>query len=148
MRSETIGGHSTACMFFAFRTQVFQLSQQTLRDFTSGQVMDLISNDVERMERAPKAFLRTLVTIVHIVLSILLLWRYIGWQALTGVAIYVACVPLSVGLAYISGKLRETTAGFTDRRLLLMKEILSTIRTVKTNAWEWIYRNKVAEIRR
>ena len=127
---------------------MFQLSQQALRDFTSAKVMDLISNDVQRMELAPKAFLRTLVTIIHILLSILLFWRYIGWQALTGLLIYVAFVPLSVGLAYISGRLRETTAGFTDRRLLLMKEILSAIRTVKANAWEWIYRSKVAEIRR
>ena len=127
---------------------MFQLSQQTLRDFTSGQVMDLISNDVQRMELAPKAFLRTLVSIIHVFLSMLLMWRYVGWQAVTGLASYAVCFLLSLGLAYITGRLRKATAEFTDRRVLLMNEIVSAIRIVKANAWEWIYRNKVAEIRR
>ena len=110
--------------------------------------MDLISNDVQRMEQAHKAFFRVLVSIFEISLSTSLIYHFVGWQALTGLATYVVFVPLSVGLAYISGRLRKKTAQFTDRRVLLMNEIITAIRTVKANAWEWIYRDKIAEIRR
>ena len=65
-----------------------------------------------------------------------------------GVAFLLTLVPFSVLLAHIGGKLRKKTAAVTDRRLLLMNEVVSAIRAVKTNAWEWIYRDKIREIRR
>ena len=60
----------------------------------------------------------------------------------------LALVLLSVFLAHVGGKLRKKTAAVTDRRILLMNEVVTAIRAVKTNTWEWIYRDKIIEIRR
>ena len=65
-----------------------------------------------------------------------------------GVAFLLALVLFSVLLAHIGGKLRKKTAAITDRRIVLMNEVVSAIRAVKINAWEWIYRDKIREIRR
>lgn len=46
------------------------------------------------------------------------------------------------------GKLRRQTALVSDKRIAVMDELLSGIRTVKAHAWENNYRENVAEIRR
>ena len=110
--------------------------------------MSLISNDVQRMEQAPKALIHLWSAPLDLIVSACLLWYFVGWQALVGFAFLLALVLLSALLAHIGGKLRKKTAAVTDRRILLMKEVVSAIRAVKINAWEWIYRDKIREIRR
>ena len=110
--------------------------------------MSLISNDVQRMEEAPKALIRLWSAPLDLIVSASLLWYFVGWQALVGLVILLLFVPFTVFLAHIGGKLRKKTAAVTDRRILLMNEVVSAIRAVKTNAWEWIYRDKIREIRR
>ena len=110
--------------------------------------MSLISNDVQRMEQAAKYFIFLWSALLDLIVFVCLLWYFIGWQALVGVAFLLALVLFSVFLAHIGGKLRKKTAAVTDRRILLMNEVVSAIRAVKINAWEWIYRDKIREIRR
>ena len=110
--------------------------------------MSLISNDVQRMEHAPKAFIRLFTSLLDLIVSACLLWYFVGWQALVGVAFLLVLVLFTGFLAHIGGKLRKKTAAVTDRRILLMNEVVSAIRAVKINAWEWIYRDKIREIRR
>ena len=85
---------------------------------------------------------------MDLIVSVCLFWYFVGWQPLVGVAFLLALVLFSVLLAHIGGKLRKKTAAVTDRRILLMKEVVSAIRAVKINTWEWIYRDKIREIRR
>ena len=111
--------------------------------------MSLISNDVQRMEQAPQAFIRLWSALfLELGVSACLLWYFVGWQTFIGGAFLLALVLFSVFLAHIGAKLRKKTAAVTDRRILLMNEVVSAIRAVKTNTWEWIYRDKIREIRR
>ena len=140
-------GHSTIIPFIP-GTQVLLIGQDTLRDFTTGHIFDLVSNDVQRMELAPKMCVRFWMSLVDLVVTACLIWHFVEWQALVGLAFLVLLVPFTASLSHIGGKLRRKTAAVTDRRVLLMNEVVSAIRTVKTNAWEWIYRDKIREIRR
>ena len=47
-----------------------------------------------------------------------------------------------------SGRIRKKVAAQTDKRLQIMKEIVSGIRVVKMYAWERNFRDLVAQIRR
>ena len=57
-------------------------------------------------------------------------------------------------VAYISvlsrkaGKLREKAASITDERLAIMNEVISGIRAVKLNAWEWNFRDMIRHLRK
>ena len=128
--------------------QIFRLGQQSLREFTTGQVMDLVSNDVQRIEELPFRFFRIWLSLFDVGVTACLMWYFVGWQALVGLAFMLLLVPFFGYLSHISGKLRKKTAALTDRRVLLMTEIVSAIRVVKINAWEWIYRDKTRDIRR
>lgn len=119
-----------------------------MRDFTTGQIQDIVSNDVQRIERVPLGFFRIWIALLNMVATAWLMWYFIGWQSLMGMVFLVILVPLAGFLSGISAKLTKKTAMVADRRLLLMNEIVTAIRSVKANTWEWIYRNKIRIIRR
>lgn len=115
--------------------------------YTTGRVIDLVSNDVQRMEDSKWPFRLVTATIDAIVVTPLL-WYLIGWQALLGVAFLIFLVPYFGLLSFAAGALRLRTATVSDRRISLMNEILSGIRAIKTHAWENEYRGKIKETRR
>ena len=67
-------------------------------------------------------------------------------MALSGLASVVRNLLFS--LARETGKIRHRAAAVTDERLKIMNEIISGIRMVKMYAWEWNFRDLVAQIRR
>ena len=128
--------------------QILLLGQHTLNEFTKGHVIDLVSNDVQRMELAARQFFRLLVAIVDVCAAVPLLWHFIGWQALIGFIFLLLLVPFGGSIIYLSGKLRVKTASVTDKRINLIAEIVAGIREVKTQAWEWIFREQIEDTRR
>ena len=117
--------------------------------FTTGRVFDLVSNDVKRMEGETIMwfFLFPIAILETLVVTILLVY-FVGWQAVMAVifvcilAVYFAC------LSYASAALRLRTAAVSDRRISLMNQVVCGIRSIKTQAWEDEYREKVQHIRR
>ena len=111
-------------------------------------MIDLVSNDVQRMEHAARQFFRLLVAIFDVCVAVPLLWYFIGWQALMGIIFLFVLVPFGGFLSYLSGKLRRKTAVISDRRINLMTEIVAGIREAKTHAWEWFFRDQIKDTRR
>lgn len=117
--------------------------------FTTGHVIDLISNDVQRIEgQAAKFFFTGIFPIFELVMAAVLLVYFIGWQAIFGILSLCFLVPYFAGLSYIGAVLRLRTAGVSDRRISLMNEVISGIRAIKTHAWEYEYRKKIKHTRR
>ena len=121
---------------------------KTSADFNVGRVVDLISNDVQRMELAPKYFFSLLQSLFYLAIGGVLAGYFVGSHAVFGLATVVFLVPLLVCAARVGGKLRTKIARVTDQRIMIMNEIVSAIRGVKANAWEWIYRDKIRQVRR
>lgn len=63
-----------------------------------------------------------------------ILWYLIVWEALVGAALFFVLVAFQTLLAKKSVKLRDRTAAFNDKRLVVMNEIISRIRAVKMYA--------------
>ena len=111
-------------------------------------MIDLVSNDVQRMEQAARQCFRLVVAIFDVCVAVPLLLYFIGWQALMGLIFLFLLVPFGGFLSYLSGKLRLQTAVISDRRINLMTEVVAGIREIKTHAWEWFFRDKIKETRR
>ena len=111
-------------------------------------MIDLVSNDVQRMEHAARQFFRLIIAIFDVCVAVPLLWHFIGWQALMGLIFLFLLVPIGGFLTFMSGKLRRKTASVSDRRINLMAEIVTGIREVKTHVWEWFFREKIEKTRR
>ena len=65
-----------------------------------------------------------------------------------GVLFLVMMLPCVLIISSICAGLRVETAELSDRRLLLMNELVTGIRALKTHAWEEYYQEKVKATRR
>ena len=117
--------------------------------FSTGHVIDLISNDVQRLEEeAVKLFFLAGFTFLELVVVTVVVAYFIGWQALMGVIFLVCLAPYFVLLSSAGSALRLQTAEVSDQRLSLMSQVVSGIRAIKTNAWEDEYQEKIKTTRR
>lgn len=85
---------------------------------------------------------------VDLIASLALVWYLVAWQALLGISFFLVVVAYGSFIARKTGKIRHRAAAVTDERLKIMNEIISGIRMVKMYAWEWNFRDLVAQIRR
>lgn len=124
------------------------ISQQSLQEATTGHVIDLISNDLHRIEQFPLELFKCLTSLVDVPVTLCLMVYMIGWQALMGVLVLLATIPHTFIMASLCGKFRTQIAKVSEQRVLLMDELVSGIRVLKTHVWEDSYRETVKELRR
>ncbi|KAL9966836.1 hypothetical protein ACROYT_G024964 [Oculina patagonica] len=125
------------------------LSKNALLEFTTGRVIDLVSNDVQRLEQeVVKYSFSGIFAIPEFVVVTVLLVYLIGWQTLVAVLFLCLLVPYFAGLSFVSAALRLRTAEISDQRISLMNQVVSGIRAIKTHAWEDGYREKIKNMRR
>ena len=117
--------------------------------FRTGHVIDLISNDVQRMEEDTVMLVFDSFSFCFVLLAIAVSLMYlIGWQSLMGFSFLCFLVPYFAGFSHISAALRLRTALETDRRISLMNQVISGIRAIKARAWEDEYRKNIKHTRR
>lgn len=95
-----------------FCLQTLLLGKNSLPEFTTGRVIDLISNDVQRLEQeVVKLTFLEFAGLPELVVVSLLLAYFIGWQALMGFFFVSPCAILNfAGLSFVSAKIRVRTA--------------------------------------
>lgn len=125
-----------------------ELKQSGIQKILTGKTINLVSNDVQELEKVFWALFLLLFSPLEISASCLILWFLMGWRALVRVAFYAIALVYIIGMSHQSGKLRQKTAETTDRRLEAMNEILSGIRAVKMYAWEWKFAEMIKQLRR
>ena len=126
------------------------LNKTEILKFTTGRVIDLVSNDVQRLEDHTVLWgISALLDFFLLVPIIVVLLVYsIGWQALMGVTYLFLLVPYFTGLSYVFAVLRLKTAASSDKRISLLNQVISGIRAIKTQALEDKFREKIKSVRR
>ncbi|KAL9951147.1 hypothetical protein ACROYT_G043760 [Oculina patagonica] len=148
-RCEILGIKISSALKGLIYHKTLLLSKHALLQFTTGHVIDLISNDVQRMEEeAVKWFFVSVFRSLDLVAISILLAYLIGWQALMGAIFLCLLVPYFALLSYVGAALRVRTAALSDRRISLMNQVVSGIRAIKAHAWEDEYRKKINHTRR
>lgn len=136
-----------ACCSLIYRKSL-RLSKTALGETTVGQVVNLLSNDVNRFDVAV-IFLHYLwIGPLSTVLITYLMWLEISWAAVVGVGVMLAFIPLQAYIGKRTSVLRLKTALRTDERVRLMNEILSGIQVIKMYTWEKPFADLVAKARK
>lgn len=85
---------------------------------------------------------------LDILCALALMWYLVAWQAMIGASIFLLVSVYNSIAASKAGKIRNKAAAQTDKRLTVIKEIVTGIRVVKMYAWERNFRDLIAQIRR
>lgn len=126
-----------------------RLSQSAMSKTTVGQMVNLLSNDVNRFDQAftmlPYLVMAPLQALI--ILSLLASY-YLGvYPTLAATATILLYVALQTAMGRWFGRLRMKTARRTDERVRLMNEIVSSIRVIKMYCWERSFEKLVTEAR-
>uniref|UniRef100_A0A336LKT5 Oxysterol-binding protein n=1 Tax=Culicoides sonorensis TaxID=179676 RepID=A0A336LKT5_CULSO len=120
--------------------KALRLTKNALGESTAGQVVNLLSNDVARLELS--------VLFVHYLWIGPLEVIEIGISTIFGVVFLLLFVPLQIFLGKLNSKLRLKTALRTDERVRFMSEIVNGIQVIKMYAWEKPFSKLVEMARR
>ncbi|XP_039296024.1 probable multidrug resistance-associated protein lethal(2)03659 [Nilaparvata lugens] len=128
--------------------KALRLSKTALGETTVGQIVNLLSNDVNRYDIACIFAHYLWIGPLETVIVTYFLWQEIGVASLVGVAALLVAIPLQAWLGRKSSVYRLRTAIRTDERVRLMNEIISGIQVIKMYAWEKSFANMVSNARR
>ncbi|KAF2896736.1 hypothetical protein ILUMI_09443 [Ignelater luminosus] len=124
-----------ACCSLIYRKSL-RLSRNAVEKATVGQMVNLLSNDVNRFDKATVHFHSLWFVPIETVIIVYILYRLVGITSAIGVVFLALFVPLQVYLGKRIAKLRLNIALKTDERIQLMNEIISGIQIIKMYTWE------------
>lgn len=136
MLSQKIGFEvKTALMTFTYR-KLMKLSSGARLTFTGGNVINLVSTDATRIDRAIPEMHTLYSAPITIVIGIILLILNLGWPAVVGGAVLIfIMIPFTGKIMAQAGKLREKGVKWTDVRVKATQEAVAGIRVVKFLGW-------------
>lgn len=108
---------------------------------------NLITSDAAYFEFAVFNFIGMFSTPVQIIISSIMLWKYLGWATLVGLASMILFMPLNGILARIQKKLRIQKQKLSDKRIKALNEVLSGIRVIKFMGWELSFEKLIKKVR-
>ena len=116
-----------ACSGLIYK-KALTLNNAAMMRTTTGQIVNLLSNDVQRLDLL--AFFMHFLVLGPLMSVVVLavLWSEIGPVSLAGFGFMMLLVPLQYNLAKYFGKLREVTAKLTDERVKKINEIVLGMR--------------------
>lgn len=136
-----------ACCSLLYRKSL-RLSNAGLGQTTTGQIVNLMSNDVNRFDQAV-IFLHFLwVGPLEAIAVLAILWKELGASTLAGFAVLLLLVPIQGWMGKLFSKFRQKTAKYTDERVRVMNEIIAGMRVIKMYCWEKPFGDLVKKIRR
>ncbi|XP_049919634.1 ATP-binding cassette sub-family C member 4-like isoform X3 [Epinephelus moara] len=124
------------------------LSSKSMGQTTTGQIVNLLSNDVNRFDEITLNLHYLWVGPLQAMVIIVLLWCEIGPSCLAGVAVIALMMPVQTWFGKLFGIFRSKTVVLTDNRIRIMNEVVSGIRIIKMYAWEKPFSALVTQVRR
>ncbi|XP_072883234.1 ATP-binding cassette sub-family C member 4 isoform X1 [Hemitrygon akajei] len=128
--------------------KALRLNNIALSKTTTGQIVNLLSNDVNKFDQVT-IFLHFLwVGPLQAIAVVVLLWHEIGPSCLAGIAVLLILMPLQTLFGKWFSVLRSKTAVLTDDRIRTMNEVISGMRIIKMYAWEKSFTTLITQIRK
>ncbi|XP_070656064.1 ATP-binding cassette sub-family C member 4-like [Bos indicus] len=125
-----------------------RLSSSAMGKTTTGQIVNLMSNDVNRFDQVTMFLHYLWVGPLQAIAVTALLWMEIGISCLAGMVVLIILLLLQSCVGNSFSSLRSKTAALTDDRIRTMSEVITGIRTVKMNAWEKSFIDLITRLRR
>ncbi|XP_059740421.1 ATP-binding cassette sub-family C member 4 isoform X6 [Bos taurus] len=127
--------------------KALRLSSSAMGKTTTGQIVNLLSNDVSRFDQVTMFLHYLWVGPLQAIAVTVLLWMEIGISCLAGMAVLIILLLLQSCFGKLFLSLRSKTTALTDKRIRTMSEVITGIRTIKMNAWEKLFIDHITRLR-
>uniref|UniRef100_A0A4W2EJ06 Multidrug resistance-associated protein 4 n=1 Tax=Bos indicus x Bos taurus TaxID=30522 RepID=A0A4W2EJ06_BOBOX len=128
--------------------KTLRLSTLAMGKTTTGQIVNLLSNDVNRFDQVTMFLHYLWVGPLQAIAVTALLWMEIGIPCLAGMAVLIILLLVQSCFGMFFSSLRSQTADLTDDRIRKMSEVITGIRTIKMYAWEKSFADLITTLRR
>ncbi|KAK3250532.1 hypothetical protein CYMTET_40092 [Cymbomonas tetramitiformis] len=128
--------------------KVLQLQAHQLATSNSGQLVNLITNDTEKMVLACTYFHFSWHGVVEMLAVSAAACVEIGPSALGGLAVVLFMNPIAMFVAKKVGSIRQACIVHTDERVRTTGEVLNAIRVIKYNGWVTAFMDRLNQLRR
>ncbi|XP_023819171.1 multidrug resistance-associated protein 4-like [Oryzias latipes] len=127
--------------------KALSLSNSAMGKTTTGQIVNLLSNDVNKFDEVTIHLHFLWVAPLQAAVVVGLLWMEIGPSCLAGMVVLMFLMPTQTLFGRLFSKFRSKTAALTDNRIRTMNEVVSGIRIIKMYAWEKPFAALVSDVR-
>uniref|UniRef100_A0A2S2NRW0 Putative multidrug resistance-associated protein lethal n=1 Tax=Schizaphis graminum TaxID=13262 RepID=A0A2S2NRW0_SCHGA len=127
--------------------KVLRLKVNSLNQNSTGQILNLISNDVNRFDTTLAFIPFMLMGPIETVVVTYFLWQEVGVSSILGVATLIMFIPLQLWLGSKTSEIRLKTNKRTDERVHVINEIISGLQVIKMYTWEPFFVNLTKDSR-
>ncbi|KAJ3331521.1 Multidrug resistance-associated protein 4, partial [Kappamyces sp. JEL0680] len=114
---------------------------------STGLIVNLVSNDVQRFEDLAPYLHYTWVALLQLLVYMGLMYVEIGWAMLSPIVCIFLMIPVQAVFAHRFNAFRRQTVGFRDERIKSLSDMLSGILVVKLYAWETPFLEQINGLR-
>ena len=107
-----------------------------LKSTSAGRLANLMASDVDAIANGRDILMGFTGIPAGIILSVIGLYRIIGWSSLVGTAFMVIMTPVPAYVAQLMGASQRRVKMAQDSRISLLTEYLTSIKAIKYFAWE------------
>ncbi|KAE9537850.1 hypothetical protein AGLY_005822 [Aphis glycines] len=116
--------------------KALRLKVNGLDQTSNGQILNLISNDVNRFDTSIVCLPFLWIGPIEAAVVTYFMWQEVSVSSLLGIATLIMFIPLQLWLGSKISEIRLTTAKKTDERVNLMNEIILALQMIKMYTWE------------
>ncbi|XP_053133153.1 ATP-binding cassette sub-family C member 6-like isoform X2 [Hemicordylus capensis] len=127
--------------------KILVLSSVATKATTVGEMVNLVSVDVQKLMDLVIYFNGTWLAPIRIIICFVFLWQLLGPSALTAIAVFLFLLPLNFMITKKRSQFQEAQMRHKDNRAKLTSAILSDIKILKLHGWEKNFMGQVLGIR-
>lgn len=135
------------CITAALYRKTLRLSHRGKRDSTTGQIVNLMSLDAQRVADFIQNINTVTATPILLIISLVLLYQQLGPATFAGLIVMVINIPFNAFVTFNIRKLQKIVMSVKDRRIKLLSEIFNGIKIIKIYAWEDSFKKRTEDFR-
>ncbi|KAK3124490.1 hypothetical protein QOZ80_7BG0587320 [Eleusine coracana subsp. coracana] len=147
-RSQQLGIRVRSALIAIIFQKGLALSSQSKQGSSSGELINVVSLDVECVRNFNWSMHELWLLPVQISLAMVILYSTLGLAAFAALAATVLIMLANIPLGRIQQNYQEKTMNAKDARMSSMSEILRNMRILKLQGWELAFLSKVKELRK
>ncbi|CAL8082912.1 unnamed protein product [Calicophoron daubneyi] len=151
-----VGFYGSICVGIAIRAALIaavyrkglRLSAEARARYTSGELLNLICVDVNRIMEAFFFSFLVWMAVVRIIIALCLFWIQLELSTLAGIGVLILTMPVNMAVMWITQKAQVIEMEWKDKRMKSLSEVFNAIKVIKLYAWEKAFEKQVSDLRK